>query len=48
MSIERFVSELLGIRADFRLRQVDLVETFKDPADLALLVEGLRMGGLSE
>ena len=43
-----FVSQLLGFRADFRLRQVDLVETFKDPADLALLVEGLRMGGLSE
>ena len=43
-----FVSQLLGFRADFRLGQVDLVEPFKDPADLALLVEGLRMGGLSE
>ena len=43
-----FVSQLLGFRADFRLGQVDLVETFKDPADFAPLVEGLRMAGLSE
>ena len=43
-----FVSQLLGFRADFRLAHVGLVETFKDPADLAPLVEGLRMAGLSE
>ena len=42
------VSELLGFHADFRLGQVDLVETYKDPADRAPLVEGLRMAGLSE
>ncbi len=43
-----FVGELLRIRADFRLGQVGVVETFKEPADLAPLVEGLRMAGLPE
>jgi len=43
-----FVSQLRGFRADFKLGQVSLIETFKDPADLAPLVEGLRMAGLSE
>jgi adenylate cyclase len=43
-----FVGELLRIRADFRLGQVGVVEPFKDPADLAPLVEGLRMAGLQE
>jgi hypothetical protein len=43
-----FVSQLLGFRADFRLGQVGILETFKDPADLTPLVEGLRMAGLSE
>jgi adenylate cyclase len=43
-----FVGEVLRIRADFRLGQVGVIEPFKDPADLAPLVEGLRMAGLSE
>jgi tetratricopeptide (TPR) repeat protein len=43
-----FVGELLRVRADFRLGQVGILETFKDPADLAPLVEGLRMAGLPE
>src|SRR5262249_18506250 len=43
-----FVSQLQGFRADFKLGQVSLIETFKDPADLAPLVEGLRMAGLLE
>jgi adenylate cyclase len=43
-----FVGEVLRIRADFSLGQVGVIETFKDPADLAPLVEGLRMAGLPE
>jgi adenylate cyclase len=43
-----FVTQLLGFRADFRLGQVGVLETFRDPADLTPLVEGLRMAGLSE
>ena len=43
-----FVGELLRMRSDFRLGQVGVVETFKAPADLIPLVEGLRKAGLPE
>jgi len=36
------------MRSDFRLGQVGVVETFKAPADLIPLVEGLRKAGLPE
>src|SRR5262249_52874262 len=43
-----FVGKLLQIRPDFRLGQVGIIEPFKDPADLAPLVDGLRQAGLPE
>ena len=41
-------AEILRARTGFTIRQVQMTETFKNPADLEHLLSGLRKAGLPE
>jgi hypothetical protein len=41
-----YAAEILRIKPDFSVQDVERTEPFRDPADLEHLKDGLRKGGL--